>query len=129
MYTGSEYTCVQCIQVQRTPVLSVYRFRVHLCPVYTGSEYTCVECIKVQSTPVPSVYRYVECIQVKCTPVFSVCRFSIHLCSVYTGSVYTCGHCIQVHFIVLQKLTMWDWLLYSDGRKASWPTSKKNRHL
>ena len=27
------------------------------------------------------------------------------------------------------KLTMWDSLLFSDGHKASWPTSKKNTHL
>ena len=27
------------------------------------------------------------------------------------------------------KLTMWDSMLYSDGHRASWPTSKKNRHL
>ena len=24
---------------------------------------------------------------------------------------------------------MWDSMLFSDGHKASWPTSKKNRHL
>ena len=27
------------------------------------------------------------------------------------------------------KLTMWDSMRFSDGHKASWPTSKKNRHL
>ena len=27
------------------------------------------------------------------------------------------------------KLTMWDSLLFSDGHKASWPTSKDKRHL
>ena len=35
---------------------------------------------------------------------------------------------VKVAFISY-KLTMWDLMLFSDGHKASWPTSKKNRHL